>query len=73
MFQVTKEKKLKNGDWRIEYKVTREFEELTKRHYGKKRFSVKLGNQIIIDALYNMSRLELDKNYKKALKMNGLK
>lgn len=73
MFQIIKEKKLKNGEVRIEYEVTEEFVVFVKAYYNKKRFTTKLANRAILEALYNYQKVELEKNFKHALVTNGIK
>lgn len=71
--KLIKETTHKNGDVTYTYNIDKEFKNIIKKKYNKKRYTSKLGNRFMIEALYNRLQKNLDMAYLEAKKLNGLK
>jgi heme oxygenase len=70
--ELTKEKRLKNGDSIFTFELDMEVKNVIEQRYNKK-YSDNLARLFILDALKNSLVNELNKDFEKAKKLNRIK
>jgi hypothetical protein len=69
--ELTKEKRLKNGDNIFTFELDEEVKQVIEKKYNKK-YSVKLAKLFILEGLKNSLLNELDKDFEMAKKINKI-
>lgn len=70
---LIEEKKHKNGDTTFTFDMDKEFKEIVKKYFKKKKFTQKLGKLFIVEAIHERLIQELDKAIMETKKLNKLK